>query len=69
LADELTSALNPISSRKIEEKFLELKKDYTVIIVTYILRQAERLADHVVFMYLGEVIEPKFCGSKISAKQ
>jgi phosphate transport system ATP-binding protein len=34
-----------------------LKKDYTIIVVTHILRQAKRLADHVVFMYLGEVIE------------
>ncbi|MBX5438483.1 MAG: phosphate ABC transporter ATP-binding protein, partial [Thermoflavifilum sp.] len=57
LADEPTSALDPISSRKIEEKFLELSSAYTLVIVTHILRQAKRLADHVVFMYLGEVIE------------
>ena len=57
LADEPTSALDPVSSRKIEEKFLEMKKDYTVIVVTHILRQAKRLADHVIFMYFGEVIE------------
>ncbi|MBX6381169.1 MAG: phosphate ABC transporter ATP-binding protein [Thermoflavifilum aggregans] len=57
LADEPTSALDPISSRKIEEKFLELKSDYTLVLVTHILRQAKRLADHVIFMYLGEVIE------------
>lgn len=57
LADEPTSALDPISSRKIEEKFLELKNDYTLIVVTHILRQAQRLADNVVFMYFGEVIE------------
>ena len=57
LADEPTSALDPISSTKIEEQFLELKKDYTIIVVTHILRQARRLADHVIFMYLGEVIE------------
>lgn len=57
LADEPTSALDPISSKKIEEKFLELKKDYTLIIVTHILRQAKRLADNVVFMYFGEIIE------------
>lgn len=57
LADEPTSALDPISSRKIEEKFLELKENYTVIVVTHILRQAKRLADHVIFMYFGEVIE------------
>ena len=57
LADEPTSALDPISSRKIEEQFLELKKHYTIILVTHILRQAVRLADNAVFMYLGEVVE------------
>lgn len=57
LADEPTSALDPISSRKIEEKFLELRSDYTLIVVTHILRQAKLLADHIVFMYYGEVIE------------
>ena len=57
LADEPTSALDPISSRKIEEQFEELKKDYTIILVTHMLRQAKRLADHVVFLYYGEVVE------------
>jgi phosphate transport system ATP-binding protein len=57
LADEPTSALDPISSRKIEEQLLELKKNYTIILVTHILRQTVRLADNIVFMYLGEVIE------------
>ncbi len=57
LADEPTSALDPISSRKIEEQFEELKKDYSIILVTHMLRQAKRLADYVVFMYFGEVIE------------
>jgi phosphate transport system ATP-binding protein len=57
LADEPTSALDPISSRKIEEKFLDLRNDYTLIVVTHILRQARRLADHIVFMYFGEVVE------------
>lgn len=57
LADEPTSALDPISSQAIEEKFLELKKTYTIVLVTHILRQAKRVADHVIFMYLGEVIE------------
>jgi len=57
LADEPTSALDPISSRKIEEKFIELKNDYTVILVTHILRQAKHLADHVIFMYDGKVVE------------
>jgi phosphate transport system ATP-binding protein len=49
--------LDPISSRKIEEQFHELKKNYTIILVTHILRQTVRLADNIVFMYLGEVIE------------
>lgn len=57
LADEPSSALDPLSATAIEERFLELKKDYTIILVTHVLRQARRLADHVVFMYLGEVIE------------
>ena len=57
LADEATSALDPISSKHIEELFLELKQDYAIIMVTHTLRQARRIADHVIFMYLGEVIE------------
>ncbi len=57
LADEPTSALDPISSQYIEQKFVELKHDYTIVLVTHILRQARRIADYVVFMYLGEVIE------------
>ena len=57
LADEPTSALDPISSQAIEKQFTELKSNYTIILVTHILRQARRIADHVVFMYLGEVIE------------
>jgi len=57
LGDEPTSALDPQSSKRIEERFLELKDEYTIIIVTHILRQAKRLADYVVFLYLGELIE------------
>src|ERR1035437_93832 len=57
LADEATSALDPISSKHIEQLFVELKQDYAIIMVTHTLRQALRIADHVVFMYLGEVIE------------
>lgn len=57
LGDEPTSALDPMSSKRIEERFIALKNDYTVIIVTHILRQAKRLADYVVFLYLGELIE------------
>ncbi|UII21502.1 phosphate ABC transporter ATP-binding protein [Fulvivirga ligni] len=57
LADEPTSALDPISSRRIEEQFKELSEEFSIILVTHILRQAKRLADYVVFMYFGEVIE------------
>lgn len=57
LGDEPTSSLDPKSSQRIEERFLKLKNEYTIIIVTHILRQAKRLADYVVFLYLGELIE------------
>lgn len=57
LADEPTSALDPISSQAIEQKFFELKDRYSIVLVTHILRQARRIADYVVFMYMGEVIE------------
>lgn len=57
LADEATSALDPISSRHIEELFVALKEQYAIVLVTHTLRQARRIADHVVFMYMGEVIE------------
>ncbi len=57
LGDEPTSALDPISSQRIEEKFVELKDRYTIIMVTHILRQARRVADYIIFMYLGEIIE------------
>lgn len=57
LADEPTSALDPISSKIIENLFKELKKHYTIILVTHVLRQAVRLADNVVFMSEGEIIE------------
>jgi len=57
LGDEATSSLDPISTKKIEQLFVTLKKRYTIILVTHILRQARRLADYVIFMYLGEIIE------------
>ena len=57
LADEPSSALDPMSSKHIERRFLELKETYTIVIVTHILRQARRLADRVAFLYLGELIE------------
>jgi len=57
LCDEATSALDPISARGIERRLLNLKEDYTVVFVTHILRQARRLADYVIFLYLGELVE------------
>jgi phosphate transport system ATP-binding protein len=57
LGDEPTSALDPISSQNIEKRLLDLKHQYTTVIVTHTLRQAKRLADYVIYMYLGEVIE------------
>lgn len=57
LGDEATSSLDPLSTKKIEDLFLKLKEKYTVILVTHTLRQARRIADYIVFMYLGEVIE------------
>lgn len=57
LADEPTSALDPLSSEVIENKFIELKNQYTIVMVTHSLQQARRIADYVIFMYLGEIIE------------
>lgn len=57
LGDEPTSALDPVSSMRIEKTFLELKQNYTLVIVSHILRQARRLADYILFLYLGELIE------------
>jgi phosphate transport system ATP-binding protein len=57
LGDESTSALDPISSRHIEDLFVKLKEKYGVVLVTHTLRQAARIADHVIFIYLGEIIE------------
>jgi phosphate transport system ATP-binding protein len=57
LGDEPTSALDPQSSQNVERRLIELKKDYTVVVVTHILRQAKRIADHIAFLYLGELIE------------
>jgi phosphate transport system ATP-binding protein len=57
LCDEVTSALDPISAQRIEGRLLELKTNYTIIMVTHLLRQARHVADYVLFMYLGELIE------------
>ena len=57
LGDEATSALDPLSTKKIEELFVKLKEKYTIILVTHTLRQARRIADNIIFMYLGKIIE------------
>jgi phosphate transport system ATP-binding protein len=57
LGDEPTSALDPQSSINIENKFSELKFKYTIIIVTHILRQARRIADYIIYMHSGEIVE------------
>lgn len=57
LGDEPTSALDPQSSQHVERCLQELKADYTVVVVTHILRQAKRIADYIVFLYLGELVE------------
>ncbi|MBC7781312.1 MAG: phosphate ABC transporter ATP-binding protein PstB [Proteobacteria bacterium] len=57
LLDEPCSALDPISTAKIEELINELKRDYTVVIVTHNMQQAARVSDFTAYMYLGELIE------------
>ncbi len=57
LCDEPTASLDPLSAQSVEQLFLELKRDYTIVLVTHILRQARRLADYLVFFYLGELVE------------
>ena len=57
LLDEPASALDPISTLKIEELIHELKSDYTIVIVTHNMQQAARVSDYTAFMYLGQLIE------------
>ncbi len=57
LCDEPTSALDPVSSQHIEQQILKLKNDYTIVIVTHNIHQAMRLADYVIHLYLGEIVE------------
>jgi phosphate transport system ATP-binding protein len=57
LFDEPCSALDPISTAKIEELIDELKQDYTIVIVTHNMQQAARVSDFTAFMYLGELVE------------
>ena len=57
LMDEPCSALDPLATAKIEDLILELKKDYTIVIVTHNMQQAARISDFTAFFYLGELIE------------
>jgi phosphate transport system ATP-binding protein len=55
--DEPASALDPIATAKIEELIIELKKEFTIVIVTHNMQQAARISDRTAFFYLGELIE------------
>ncbi len=57
LLDEPCSALDPISTAKVEELIIELKQDYTVVIVTHNMQQAARCSDNTAYMYLGDLVE------------
>jgi phosphate transport system ATP-binding protein len=57
LMDEPASALDPLATSKIEELILQLKKDYTIVIVTHNMQQATRVSDFTAFFYLGELVE------------
>lgn len=57
LMDEPTSALDPIATHRVEELMLELKKEFTIVIVTHNMAQAARISDYSLFMYLGELVE------------
>jgi phosphate transport system ATP-binding protein len=57
LGDESTSALDPISTSIIEDLFVKLKEDYSIVLVTHILRQAARVSDYIIFVYNGRIVE------------
>lgn len=57
LCDEATSALDPLSAQRVETQLVGLKNETTIVIVTHMLRQAHRLADHLIFLWLGELVE------------
>jgi phosphate transport system ATP-binding protein len=67
LLDEPCSALDPISTARIEELIDELKDDYTIVIVTHNMQQAARVSDFTAFMYLGELIEFDLTGRVFTA--
>ena len=57
LMDEPASALDPIATAKIEELILDLKREFTIVIVTHNMQQAARISDRTAFFYLGELVE------------
>jgi len=57
LMDEPASALDPIATAKVEDLILDLKKEFTIVIVTHNMQQAARISDHTAFFYIGELIE------------
>ncbi len=57
LLDEPAAALDPISTNKIEELIFELKKKYTIVVVTHNMQQAARISDYIAFLYMGQLIE------------
>jgi len=57
LGDESTSALDPLSTKIIEDLFITLKEKYSIVLVTHILRQAARVSDYIIFVYMGRIIE------------
>ena len=57
LMDEPASALDPVATAKIEELILDLRKNFTIVIVTHNMQQASRISDYTAFFYLGELIE------------
>lgn len=57
LMDEPASSLDPIATQRIEELIYELKRDYTIVIVTHSLQQAARVSDYTAFLYMGELVE------------
>jgi phosphate transport system ATP-binding protein len=67
--DEPCSALDPIATRKIEELMLELRKQYTIVIVTHNLQQASRVADDTAFMYVDQLTRSGYLVEFGSTKQ
>jgi phosphate transport system ATP-binding protein len=57
LLDEPTSALDPVATARVEDLLVELKKNYTIVLVTHNMSQAARISDNAMFMYLGELVE------------